>query len=80
MSGSSTSVKQTTRFLGPSMRFVADVSDWEQSLNNITIGESGHRLSGHYKDQWDPYYYARGIPMQYTRVQGKGTVTVDPGR
>jgi penicillin amidase len=80
MSGSGTSVKQTTQRLGPSMRFVADLSDWEQSLNNITIGESGHRLSSHYKDQWDAYYYGRGIPMQYGRVEGKGTVTVEPGR
>ena len=80
MSGSPTSVKQTTRRLGPSMRFVADLSDWEQSLNNITTGESGRFLSGHYKDQWDTYYYAGHLPMQFGRIQAKGSVTVEPGR
>ena len=44
MSGSSTTVKQTTRKLGPSMRFVADLGDWDNSLNNITVGESGQIL------------------------------------
>ena len=56
MSGSSTTVKQTTRKMGPSMRFIADLSSWDGSLNNLTIGESGQILSSHYKDQWDAYY------------------------
>jgi penicillin amidase len=51
MSGSSTSVKQTTRRLGPSMRMNADLDDWDRSLLNLPIGESGHVLSRHYKDQ-----------------------------
>ena len=44
MSGSSTTIKQTSQRLGPSMRFVADLSNWDHSLNNITIGESGQFL------------------------------------
>ena len=71
MSGSSTTVKQTTQRLGPSMRFVADLSNWDASLNNITIGESGHFLSGHYKDQWDAYYVGRSFPMQFEKVDEK---------
>ena len=78
MSGSSTTVKQTTRRIGPSMRFVADLSDWEQSLNNITAGESGQLLSGHYKDQWDAYYVGRSFPMEYGKVQVKETLVVKP--
>ncbi len=78
MSGSSTTVKQTTRKLGPSMRFIADLSGWDGSLNNLTIGESGQILSSHYKDQWDAYYVGKSFPMQFEKVDGKATLTVDP--
>jgi penicillin amidase len=78
MSGSSTTVKQTTTRLGPSMRFVADLSAWDHSLNNITVGESGHILSGHYKDQWDSYYAGRSFPMQFGQVAAKATLVVQP--
>jgi penicillin amidase len=78
MSGSSTSIKQTTQALGPSMRFVADFSDWDHSLNNLTIGQSGQFLSSHYKDQWDAYYSGRSFPMQFLHVEAKSTLTVQP--
>lgn len=78
MSGSSTTVKQTTRRLGPSMRFVGDLSDWERSLNNITVGESGQILSGHYKDQWDAYYVGKSYPMEYRRVEMKNLLVIRP--
>lgn len=78
MSGSSTTVKQTTRRLGPSMRMVVDLADLDHSLQNITIGESGHRLSSHYKDQWNAYYGATSFPMQYRRVEAKQVLVVNP--
>ena len=78
MSGSSTTIKQTTQILGPSMRFVADLGEWDRSLNNITIGESGQILSRHYKDEWDAYYAARSFPMQFRKVDAKQTLTVLP--
>ena len=78
MSGSGTSVKQTTTRLGPSMRFVGDLSDWDKSLNNITIGESGEILSSHYKDQWDAYYAGLSFPMQFRKIDAKDTLVVDP--
>jgi penicillin amidase len=68
MSGSSTSIKQTTRRLGPSMRMAIDLGALDQSQANITIGQSGHRLSKHYRDQWDAYYSGRSFPMQYDLV------------
>ncbi len=80
MSGASTTPKQTTQTIGPSMRFVGDTSDWDQSLNYITVGQSGHVLSSHYKDQWGTYYYAGSIPMQYGHVEAKSVLTVNPGR
>ena len=78
MSGSSTTIKQTTSVLGPSMRFVADLSDWDRSLNNITIGESGQILSRHYRDQWGAYYAGRSFPMQFHKVDAKQTLTFLP--
>ena len=78
MSGSSTSVKQTTRSLGPSMRFVGDTSDWSRSLANVTLGESGQYLSSHYKDQWNAYWSGRGLAMPWGgQIQGD-TLRVTP--
>ena len=62
MSGSSTTVKQTTRRIGPSMRFVADTSDWDKSLMNLTAGQSGQLFSLHYSDQWEHYYDGKELP------------------
>ena len=56
MSGSSTTVKQTTRALGPAMRMVVDLGNFGASVQNIAAGESGHVASSHYKDQWNAYY------------------------
>jgi penicillin amidase len=78
MSGSSTSVKQTTRRLGPSMRMNADLGDWDRSLMNLPIGESGHVLSGHYKDQWDAYYNGTSFPMQFKKVEVKSVLEFVP--
>ena len=41
MSGSSTTVKQTTATVGPSERMVADLANWDKSVQNLTTGESG---------------------------------------
>jgi len=83
MSGSSTTVKQTTPRLGPSMRMVADLASWDQSLLNLTTGESGHPLSSHYKDQWESYYAGRSFPMQFGKIEASGTlefVPLEPAR
>jgi penicillin amidase len=78
MSGSSTTIKQTSAALGPSMRFVADLANWDGSLNSIDIGQSGQILSRHYKDQWDAYYVGRSFPMQFDKVEAKDTLIVNP--
>ncbi|MEJ7606339.1 MAG: penicillin acylase family protein, partial [Bryobacteraceae bacterium] len=79
MSGSSTTVKQTTQKLAPSMRFIADLSDWDRSLNNITIGQSGQLFSSHYRDQWDDYYVGRSLPMRFRKFSGD-VLRIHPGR
>jgi penicillin amidase len=71
LSGGSTTVKQTTRKLAPSMRMTADLGDWGRSPMNVQIGQSGQIFSSHYRDEWLDWYYARTEPMDWnTPVRG----------
>jgi penicillin amidase len=78
MSGSSTTVKQTTLRLGPSERMDASAGNWDASLLNLPVGESGHVASSHYRDEWEAYYYGQSFPMQFKNVDVKSTVTLVP--
>jgi penicillin amidase len=78
MSGGDTTVKQTTRRLGPSERMDASLGDWDVSLLNLPIGESGHIASRHYRDEWDAYYEGRSFPMQFNKVDVKSSVRFVP--
>jgi len=78
MSGSPSSIKQTTQRLGPSMRMVVDLANLDQSQANLVTGESGHVLSKHYKDQWGAYYGGTSFPMQFDKVDAKETLIVNP--
>ncbi len=78
MSGSATTVKQITRVLAPSMRMNADLGDWDRSLLNVQIGQSGQPFSGHYKDEWNAYYNGTSFPMQFQKVQAKSTLELRP--
>jgi penicillin G amidase len=80
MSGGSTTVKQTTQRVGPSERMDVSLGDWDASLLNLPIGESGHVASRHYSDEWDAYYNGKSFPMQFNRVDVKSTVTFVPKR
>jgi penicillin amidase len=40
-----------------SYRFIADLSDWSNSLSGITTGQSGHPFSEHYDDQLSNWRY-----------------------
>ncbi|MGH9789861.1 MAG: penicillin acylase family protein [Candidatus Acidiferrales bacterium] len=66
-SGTAYSIKQTGRSIGPAMRFVADLSNWDASLMNVTMGQSGHYLSPHYRDQFDSWYDGRGLPSAFSQ-------------
>jgi penicillin amidase len=79
MSGSPTSVKQTRGKLGPSERMDVSLADWDQSLLNIPIGESGHMASYHYKDEWNAYYSGRSFPMQFRLIDQKSFMRLIPG-
>ena len=78
MSGSGTTVKQITPKVAPSMRMDADLSDWEHSLLNLQIGQSGQIFSSHYRDQWQSYYTGRSFPMQFRKVDAKSTLVFRP--
>jgi penicillin amidase len=78
MSGSGRTVKQTTRSLAPSMRMTADLADWDRSLLNLQIGQSGQVFSRHYRDEWEAFYYARSFPMEYRNVDAKSTLEFRP--
>ena len=66
ISGSLYSVKQIARTYGPAMRFVADLSNLDDSLMNNAMGQSGEFLSPNYKDQFDAWYEGRGIPSKFS--------------
>ena len=64
--GTQTTVKQTTPTVGPSMRMVVDFSDLGNSVQNITLGESGELLSPYYEDQFEAWYNGRSFPMLFS--------------
>jgi penicillin amidase len=64
--GTSHTVKQTARSIGAPMRFVADVAEWDNSLMNLTVGQSGQWLSKHYKDHFPAWFEPRGLPSPFT--------------
>ena len=80
ISGSVTTVKQTTQVLGPSMRMNADLGDWDASLLNIVTGQSGQIFSSHYRDQWEDYLAGRSHPMQFRNVKPASTLEFRPAR
>lgn len=80
MSGSGTTVKQTTRTLGPSERLVVDFGDLDHSTLEVPVGESGMVASPHHKDQWEAYYVGRSFPLAWTKLEGADTLRVRPDR
>ena len=80
MSGSGTTVKQTTATLGPSERMVVDLGNLDNSVQNLVAGESGSVASPHYKDQWPAYYAGRSFSMEFDHVDAKEVLHVKPER
>ena len=64
--GTASTVKATTTRHGPSMRMIVDLSNLDNSVQNITVGESGQVLSPYYKDQFDAWYNGRSFPMLFS--------------
>jgi len=52
-----------------SYRFIADLSDWGNSLSSSTTGQSGHPFSDHYDDQIEYWRFVTPRPMAWTRAE-----------
>jgi len=64
--GTGFTVKQAVDIFGPSQRFVADLANWDNSLMNIALGQSGQFGSSNYRDQLPAWFEGRGIPAPFS--------------
>ena len=51
---------------GPAMRFVADLSNFDNSLMEIPAGESGQPGSSYYRDEFADWFSGRGIAAPFS--------------
>jgi penicillin amidase len=58
---------------GPAMRFVADLSNLDNSLINITLGESGQYGSAHYLDEFSAWFEGQGIAAPFSNAAEEKT-------
>jgi penicillin amidase len=81
-SGTGYSVRAATKRHGPSMRFIANLANWDDSILLIPAGESGQVGSGHYTDQFAYWYEGKPIFSPYSNAAEakarKHTLTLKP--
>jgi len=65
-SGTSYSIRAATKRHGPSMRFIANLANWDDSILLIPAGESGQIGSGHYTDQFSYWYEDKPIVAPFS--------------
>ncbi|MGH9743101.1 MAG: penicillin acylase family protein [Candidatus Acidiferrum sp.] len=65
-SGTRFSIRAATRTHGPSMRFIANLANWDDSILLLPAGESGQFGSGHYTDQFSYWYEGNPIPEPFS--------------
>ena len=53
---------------GPAMRLVADLSNFDNSLMEITTGESGQFAGPYYRDEFPEWFAGRGIAAPFSGV------------
>jgi penicillin amidase len=60
------------------MRWIADPSDWDKTLNGIPLGESGLPNTSHWKDQLDDWRNVtpRAFPFSKQAVEAATKETV----
>jgi penicillin amidase len=64
--GTANSIKATTPGAGPSMRMVVDLANLDNSVQNLTLGESGEITSPYYSDQFQAWYNGSSFPMLFS--------------
>ncbi|MCD4748883.1 MAG: penicillin acylase family protein [Thermoanaerobaculales bacterium] len=66
----------------PSLRFVADVGDWDRSLLILPLGQSGRPWSAHYGDQVADWLSVRGKTLPFSRTAiaeaARAQMTLEP--
>ncbi len=65
--GSGLTVKQVGRTFGPSERFTADLSNFDQSTLNTVTGQAGNFLSPYYMDQWTAWYEGTTFTLPFSK-------------
>ncbi len=65
-SGSVDTVKAAQPSHGPAMRFVADLSNFDNSLMNITLGQSGQYGSTHYRDEFSAWFEGHAVAAPFS--------------
>ena len=82
--GTSYSIRAATKRHGPSMRFIADLSNWDDSLMLLPAGESGQPASSHYTDQFSYWYEGKPILSPFSAPAEskarKHTLTLTPSQ
>jgi penicillin amidase len=81
-SGTVFSPRAATPTHGPAMRFVADTSDWDDSIMLIPAGQSGQLGSSHYTDQFRYWYEGKPIMAPFSDAaeanSRRHTLTLEP--
>ncbi len=81
-SGTRFSVRAATNRHGPSMRFIANLANWDDSILLIPAGESGQVGSSHYTDQFSYWYEGKPIVTPFSDAAEtkarKHTLTLKP--
>ena len=66
-SGNGVTVKQVGRTFGPSERYTADLSNFDQSTLNTVTGQGGNFLSPYYMDQWKAWYEGTTFVLPFSK-------------
>lgn len=81
-SGNGFTVKQVGNRFGPSERFTADFSNFDNSTLNTVTGQSGNLFSPHYMDQWSAWYQGSTFQLPFSKEaverDGKHRLTLQP--
>ncbi len=51
---------------GPVCRLIMDLADWDNSRMVLDVGQSGHRLSSHYRDHFEKWCRVEYFPLPYS--------------
>jgi penicillin amidase len=66
--GTVDTVKAMGHLHGPAMRFVADLANFDNSLAEVSTGESGQYGSRHYRDQFNEWFAGRPIASPFSEA------------